>query len=80
MSEGITCYRCGYCGNITDSKGYVLSIEDAEELLKLDVDIDKAEMTHGECCVNEQESNMVQATREMAMDAQDMRLKGQWYE
>tara|TARA_R110000782_G_scaffold54142_3_gene114660 strand:- start:2986 stop:3249 length:264 start_codon:yes stop_codon:yes gene_type:complete len=70
-------FRCGHCGQPTNSEGFVLSLEDicqlSEEMLN------SAEMTHGECCAyNQQEPERMQVTREMAMDAQDMSLEGEW--
>ena len=41
---------------------------------------DTAEQTQGDCCRAEHDSHFEQVTREMAMDAQDMRLEGQWIE
>lgn len=72
MTEAIKCYRCGYCGTPTDEFGTVL-------LIPTDgVDYDKAEQTNGDCCGYEGQPEMVQVTRDMAMDAQDMSLEGQW--
>ena len=71
----VKCYRCGYCGRPTDENGATF--------IEMPVDMtgyETAEPTYGDCCRNERECEMVQVTREMAMDAQDMRLEGQWIE
>ena len=75
----VMCYRCGYCGQPTDPIGNPISIDEINELAEL-VDWDKADKTHGACCQQGHERNMVQVSREMAMDAQDMSLEGQWIE
>lgn len=75
----VMCFRCGYCGQPTDSIGNPISIDDINELSEL-VDCNSAYQTHGACCPQDPERNMVQITREMAMDAQDMSLEGQWIE
>jgi hypothetical protein len=47
----------------------------------MDVDWDKAELTHGDCCGNKaQEREMVEVTRDMAIDAGDPSLEGQLIE
>ena len=71
----VKCYRCGYCGRPTDENG-VAMIELPSDMTGYET----ADTTHGDCCRYEQEREMVQVTREMAMDAQDMRLEGQWIE
>ena len=71
----VKCYRCGYCGRPTDEHGAAF-IEQPLDMAGYET----AEPTHGDCCGHEQDREMVQVTREMAMDAQDMRLEGQWIE
>ena len=65
-------YRCGCCGAFTDKDGNQLAempSEDNEELLHCN---------HCTCqYYHEEEARIV--TREMAMDAQDMRLEGTRY-
>ena len=70
MSE---CYRCGWCGQPTDKDGRVL---DMTVLKEMEADWGKAEQTHGDCCIEEQETNRVQITREMAMDAGCPEIEG----
>lgn len=41
------CYRCGYCGKRTDSKGTALNNDYANSL---DVDWDSAVKVTGQCC------------------------------
>ena len=73
-------YRCGYCGAPCEEDGSSLSMS----MIGLAKDLeryDQAEQVHGECCRPEAEQReMVQITRDMACDAQDMSLEGQWIE
>jgi hypothetical protein len=73
------CFRCGWCGSPTDKNGVVLTPEQIE---KSSLDYDFAESVHGDCCAGqkwlENENEMQQITREMAMDAGDMSLEGQY--
>ena len=73
----VKCYRCGYCGQPTCERGFVLSLE---YINNMNVDWDKAELTHGECCAAQQEhENQRQiVTRDMAIDAGDPSLEGQY--
>lgn len=71
-------YRCGYCGRPTDEDGDSIDfdMDTAEEVYG-----DCENLTHGSCCVQQEpEREMVQVTRDMASDAQDMSLEGQWIE
>ena len=78
VQDVVMCFRCGWCGQPADENGRVLSLD---EINQMSVDWDKAEPVHGYCCQNaQQEREMVQITREMAMDAQDISLEGQWIE
>ena len=51
MSDTNKCYRCGYCGQPTNKRGDVLSLEQINQCG--DVDWDDAEPTHGDCCVEQ---------------------------
>ncbi len=75
-------HRCGYCGNPCNEEGepIELSIEEIESDI---IEWDGAEQVQGLCCAYQalgMEPEMVQITREMAMDAQDLSLEGQWIE
>lgn len=76
MSHSVKYYRCGYCGTPTDEQGTPIKVDLSSDIGGYDT----AEQTQGDCCRAEQESHFEQVTREMAMDAQDMRLEGQWIE
>lgn len=68
-------YRCGYCGQSTDSKGVPLSLEKRSELTEKQ--FEEAQQTHGYCCHEEaQQDNYVVITKEMAYDAGDPSLEG----
>ncbi len=76
-------YRCGWCGLPTDQNGTNLTDEPFKKAIRIfrkygDCHTEK---THGDCCRNEQGSEndkMVQITRDMAIDAGDRGLEGQW--
>ncbi|MCP3681573.1 MAG: hypothetical protein GY861_02690 [bacterium] len=71
------CYRCGWCGSVTDHRGvpyqhlWQIAIIDAVS------NLEEAKQVHGECCRWEVEASRGQVvTREMAMDAGDLSLEG----
>ena len=75
-------YRCGWCGTPTDDRGVVLSGECWDRVTSL---LSKYgdKRTHqrtGTCCPNGDNpyGNWVQVTREMATDAGDPYLEGEW--
>ena len=70
-------FRCGWCGQPTDKDGQVLPLE---TIKAMNVDWDKAEQTHGDCCRQEHETSRMQVTREMAMDAGEPDMEGMWIE
>ena len=45
----VMCYRCGYCGQPTDSQGNIMSLDEIKELGDL-VNWGDAERTQGRCC------------------------------
>lgn len=70
---GVGFYRCGYCGQPTDKDGEPLDLESCKAWQE-----DKAELVHGNCCVNEQSQRQtITVTRDMAIDAGDVSLEGQ---
>ena len=78
-------YRCGWCGCPTDKEGKVLLEEKLNRVMKILHEyypiINHVELTQGDCCRWEQETSqeqMVQITRDMAIDAGDRSLEGQW--
>ena len=77
-------YRCGWCGYPTDKDGNCLANEGFEKAKKIIDTYGDGEHTHlvnGECCPNgdgTHEPQMVQVTKDMATDAQDPSLEGQW--
>lgn len=73
------CYRCGYCGQQADEQGNVLALWQVAVLNPF-VDWENAEQVQGECCRGEQERQMMQVTREMAMDACEPEMEGMWVE
>lgn len=69
--------RCGWCGTPIDEKHNPLPIEECNKLTKKE--LDSLTLDNGNCCPPEQEQdNYVQVTRDMATDAQDPSLEGQW--
>ncbi len=77
-------YRCGWCGHPTDDKGTTLKDEQFKRVVNL-LDhpnvVGHIHLVNGDCCPNgnePEERPMVQVTRDMAKDAGDMRLEGQW--
>lgn len=75
-------YRCGYCGLPTDWNGDpVMPFDVYARIVNL---IEKygdrhTHKTYGYCCEKEAErENLVQITRDMAIDAGDRSLEGQW--
>lgn len=73
-------YRCGWCGSVTKQDGSFISVDELKELKYSEKDYNSAEQTHGVCCAQyeQQESNKMQVTRDMAIDAGDPSLEGQW--
>lgn len=76
-------HRCGWCGHPTDKDGHPLEGKNLDKATKI---IEKYELgihldlVNGYCCPNGDQENyrMVQVTREMALDACDPSLEGQW--
>ena len=78
----VTVYRCGYCGDVTDEMGTPLEGMIREDVINL-IETKKetqVHQTHGECCQWEWEERRqwVQVTKDMAIDAGDRNLEGQW--
>jgi len=77
-------YRCGWCGHPTDKDGNCLqneSFKKAVSILETYGDVKHTHLVNGECCLygnNSPEREMMQVTRDMASDAQDPSLEGQW--
>lgn len=83
MDIGIKIYRCGHCGTPTDENGVPLTGEEFKRVTSIidEIGDSKTELLHGDCCIfpmNDPYYNRVQITREMAMDAQDPSLEGEW--
>jgi len=69
-------YRCGNCGTPTDKDGHPLSVGECNKLTE--EQLNNAELVYGDCCIEELSSdNYIIVTRDMAIDAQDMRLEGE---
>lgn len=77
-------YRCGWCGYPTDEEGHPLKDENLKKATKIINNYELGihqHLVNGWCCPNgnEPEDNrMVQITRDMASDACDPSLEGQW--
>jgi hypothetical protein len=74
MSD-IKIYRCGTCGTPTDKDGNPLSIQEANQLTKEQLNL--AILVQGYCCIHEEQEKYIIVTREMALDAGDPSLEGQ---
>lgn len=72
-------YRCGWCGQPTNKDGDVLTMSQIGLVSDL-ARWDGAESVHGECCreSNEPRDRREICTRDMAIDACDPSLEGQW--
>ena len=75
------CYRCGWCGTVTDHNGVpwehlwqILIIASVSNL-------DQAEQVQGDCCRGEYEyqDQGQYITRDMAIDAGDPSLEGTYF-
>ena len=72
-------YRCGWCGTITDENGNPLNPEEIENLNPTEEQLNNATAVNGYCCIHmAQEANRMQVTRDMAIDAGDLSLEGEW--
>lgn len=77
-------YRCGWCGYPTDQNGVCLKDEPLKKAMKIIGtyrDNDHTHKLHGDCCPNgdgSQEREMVQVTRDMASDAGEPSMEGEW--
>lgn len=72
------CYRCGWCGQPTDENGKALEVKVVKSM---GVDWDEAEMVQGICCGHKgEERQIVEVTREMALDAGIPELEGTYME
>lgn len=71
-------YRCGWCGAPCQENGECLNPEEYKNWT--DEDWNNVEKVHGECCIEEQNkiANRMQVTRDMAIDAGDPSLEGQY--
>lgn len=76
-------YRCGWCGCPTNENGNGLDATLQKRVISI---IEKygdghTQKTNGYCCAYEfAEQQKVQITRDMAIDAGDRSLEGQWIE
>jgi hypothetical protein len=76
--KNIKGFRCGWCGLQCDRHGNPLTEEQIAAISPF-IDCDKVELVNGYCCAEEQNrQHMVQVTRDMAIDAGDRSLEGQW--
>jgi hypothetical protein len=71
-------YRCGWCGIPTDSTGVILSGARSYSAMRIIERYGDKRTTLTDCGCHRETENMMQVTHEMAMDAQDMSLEGQW--
>lgn len=81
MDIGIKIYRCGHCGTPTDENGVPLTGEELKRVTDIidEIGDSKTELLHGkDCCINDPYYNRIQVTRDMALDAQDPSLEGEW--
>lgn len=71
--------RCGFCGYPLDDDCNPIQTDDANKLSESE--LNALELDYGNCCPPEQEENrIIQITRDMASDAGDLLLEGQWTE
>jgi len=73
-------YRCGYCGQPTNSDGVPLSLDECNAITE--DDLKEATLVHGMCCAKEwcdniPEKRIINVTRDMAIDAGDLSLEGE---
>ena len=78
-------YMCGYCGKPVNDKAEPLEGESLQKAIRI---LEKygdyrTHQEHGECCVydemmRQEQSRMVQVTREMAHDAGMPEIEGSW--
>jgi hypothetical protein len=71
-------YRCGHCGIPTDTKGKPLEDKRFEKAVKILERYGDKRTTPTECGCEQEQGSMMRVTHEMAMDAGDPRLEGQW--
>lgn len=75
-------YRCGWCGHPTDSTGTQLTGEafnKAWKIIETYGDNHHTHLEHGDCCAQEHmEPQKMRVTRDMAIDAGDLSLEGEW--
>lgn len=64
-------YRCGWCGMPCDKEGIAMG-NDAPQTTSETVTLS------GDCCPDGDDRQFVKVSREMALDAQDPRLEGEW--
>lgn len=74
-------YRCGWCGCPTNEKGQNLEGKDFKRVVNI---IEKygdshTEKTHGDCCIREHTETRMRITKDMAIDAGDLNLEGEYY-
>lgn len=78
-------YRCGCCGCPTDQNGNKLIDENFKRAINIIENYNSDAhiyLIYGNCCCQNddgnQEPQMMQITRDMAIDAGDRSLEGQW--
>lgn len=77
-------YRCGWCGHPTNHNGVPLKDEQFKRviiILSKQTAQNHTCLVHGECCLrgaDPDERPYIQITRDMAIDAGDRSLEGQW--
>lgn len=75
-------YRCGWCGNPCNEKSEPLQDGNFRRVINIIENYKADEHTHlvnGDCCIEElTRQEKVQITRDMAIDAGDRNLEGQW--
>ena len=74
-------YRCGWCGFPTDENGRNLHGETFKRVVNIieEHGDGHTEKTTGDCCAQEQTNlNRNRITRDMAIDAGDLSLEGQY--
>jgi CRISPR/Cas system-associated protein Cas10 (large subunit of type III CRISPR-Cas system) len=73
-------YRCGHCGQPVDKNAKPLEGESFERVCRIldEYGDHRTHKKHGKCCAYEEKSRMVQVTWDMASDAGDPNLEGEW--
>lgn len=75
-------HRCGWCGHPTDKRGEPLSGDSFKKALRIIEQYggdNHTHLEHGWCCEDlYREEPRMRVTRDMAIDAGDPSLEGQW--